>query len=173
MTAALRKGPGMVIAEINSKHNQLSRSQLQQVNFPHILYRKEKIPKRPQDKMLNIPIYSRRNANLKDNKKSIPTCQNGHPHKSTNNKQGREPGGEETPLHGQCECTLGTAPRKDSLLRPEAKISKELSPWSDIPTPGPVSWENCQWKRHRHPITHYSTASQSQDTEPARCHLID
>ena len=31
---------------------------------------KRKIPKRPQDKMLNIPNYSRRNANLKDNKKS-------------------------------------------------------------------------------------------------------
>ena len=44
MTAALRKGPGLGIAEINSKHNQLSRSQLQQVNFPHILYRKEKSP---------------------------------------------------------------------------------------------------------------------------------
>ena len=28
----------------------------------------------PQDKMLNIPNYSRRNANLKDTKKSVPTC---------------------------------------------------------------------------------------------------
>ena len=100
---------------------------------------KRKIPKRPQDKMLNIPNYSRRNANLKDNKKSIPTCQNGHPHKSTNNKCSREPDREETSLHGQCEWTVETAPRKDNLLRPEAKISKELSPWSDIPTPGPVS----------------------------------
>ena len=89
--------------------------------------------------MLNIRNYYRRNANLKDNKKSNPTCQNGHPHKSTNNEQGREPGREEPPLHGQCECTLETGHRKDSLLRPETKASKELSPWSDIPTPGPVS----------------------------------
>ena len=58
---------------------------------------------------------------------------------STNNEQGRELGGEETPQHGQCEWTLETAPRNDSLLRPETKASKELSPWSDIPTPGPVS----------------------------------
>ena len=135
MTAVLRKGPGTVIEEIDSKHNELSRSQLQQVNFSHI----PQIPKWPQDKMLNLPNYCRRNANLKDNKKSILICQNGHPHKSTNNKCGREPGGEETPLRGQCEWTLETAPRKDSLLRPETKASKGLSPWSDIPTPGPVS----------------------------------
>ena len=89
--------------------------------------------------MLNIPNYYRRNANLKDNKKSNPTCQNGHPHKSTNNKCSREPGREETSLHGQYEWTVETAPRKDSLLRPETKASKGLSPWSDIPTPGPVS----------------------------------
>ena len=76
MTAALRKGPGTVIEEINSKHNELSRRRLQQVNFPHIPL----ISKWPQDKMLNIPSYCRRNANLKANKKSILTCQNGHPH---------------------------------------------------------------------------------------------
>ena len=176
MTAALRKRPVLGIAEINSKHNQLLRSQLQQVNFPHIIHAKEKRKKTPkwlQDKMLNIPNYYRRNANLKDDKKSNPTCQNGHPHKSTNNKCSREPDREETSLHGQCEWTVETAPRKDNLLRPETKVSKGLSPLSDIPTPGPVSWENHQWKRHRHPITHYNTASQSQDTEPARCHLID
>ena len=108
MTAALRKGPGTVIEEINSKHSELSRSQLQQVNFLHIPH----IPKRPQDKMLNIPNYCRRNAKLKDTKKSVPTCQNGHPHKSTNNKLGWEPGGEETPLGGQCEWTLETDPLK-------------------------------------------------------------
>ena len=62
--------------------------------------------------MLNIPNYCRRNAKLKDTKKSVPTCQNGHPHKSTNSKQGREPGGEETPLGGQCEWTLETDPLK-------------------------------------------------------------
>ena len=101
--------------------------------------KKEEKPQMPQDKMLNIPNYSRRNANLKDTKKSVPTCQNGHPHKSTNNKQGREPGREETPLRGQCEWMLETAPRKDSLLKAETKVSKGLSPWPDIPTPGPVS----------------------------------
>ena len=158
MTAALRKGPGTVIEEINSKHSELSRSQLQQVNFLHIPH----IPKRPQDKMLNIPNYCRRNAKLKDTKKSVPTCQNGHPHKSTNNKLGWEPGGEETPLGGQCEWTLETAPRKDSLLRAETKASKGLSPWPDIPTPGPVSWENRQWKRHRHPIIRYRAKTQNQ-----------
>ena len=34
---------------------------------------------------------------------------------------------------------IKTGHRKASLLRPETKASKELSPWSDIPTPGPVS----------------------------------
>ena len=42
ITAALRKFPGMVISEISSKHNQFSRSQSQQVNFPHILEEKKK-----------------------------------------------------------------------------------------------------------------------------------
>ena len=37
----------------------------------------------PQGEMLSIPNYYRRNANQND-KKSHPTCQNGHPHKITN-----------------------------------------------------------------------------------------
>jgi len=35
--SALTKGPAAGFAEINSKNSQLSRSQWQQVNFPHTL----------------------------------------------------------------------------------------------------------------------------------------
>ena len=41
MTVALRKRPGLGIAEINSKYNQLSGSQLPQVNFPYTAYGKK------------------------------------------------------------------------------------------------------------------------------------
>ena len=122
MTAALWKGPGVGTAEINSEHNCLSRSSLQQVKFPHTLYEKKK--KKPTQmaagQALHIPKYYRRNADQND-KKSNPTCQNGHPHKSTNNKCGRELGEEGTSLHGQWEWTLATAIRKDSFLMPGKK----------------------------------------------------
>ena len=51
--------------------------------------------------MLYIPKYYRRNANQNDNKKLHPTCQNGHPHRSTNIKCGGEMGEEGTPLNGR------------------------------------------------------------------------
>jgi len=41
-TLTLRKGPAADTAEINCKHNQLSRSQWQKVNFPHTLKEKKK-----------------------------------------------------------------------------------------------------------------------------------
>jgi len=93
---------------------------LQQVKFPHTHplgkgKKKTKKPKWPQDKLIHIPKYYRRNANQNDNKKSNPTCQNGHPHKSTNNNCGRELGKEGTSLHGQWEWTLVTIARKDSF----------------------------------------------------------
>ena len=55
MTAALSKFPGTVISEISSKNNQFSRSQLQQVNFPHILEgeKKPKNAKPAQQRMLS------------------------------------------------------------------------------------------------------------------------
>ena len=71
--------------------------------------------------MLHIPKYYGRNADQNDNKKSNPTCQNGHLHKSTNNKCGRELGEEGTSLHGQWERTLATITRKDSFPIPEKK----------------------------------------------------
>ena len=42
MKAALRKGSGAGTAEVNSKHKQFSRSQLQKVNFPDIFKEKKK-----------------------------------------------------------------------------------------------------------------------------------
>ena len=71
-SAVLRTCPGAGIAEINSKHNRLSGSQLPQVNFPHTIHGKKQRPKSPpQDKMLSIPNYCR-NANQNENKKSGP-----------------------------------------------------------------------------------------------------
>ena len=70
MTTSLRKGPAVNLADINSRNNQLSRSQLQQVNFPQHPLRKKTKLKRPQDKMLSIPNYYGRNANQNDKKKS-------------------------------------------------------------------------------------------------------
>ena len=70
MTIALWKGLGMSIAEINSKHNCLSRSSLQQVKFPHALQEKKQ-PRWPRDKLLRIPICYGRKAD-QNNKKSNP-----------------------------------------------------------------------------------------------------
>ena len=72
--ANVRFKPRENTAEINCKHSQLSRSQWQKVNSPHTL-KKKKNPKLPQDNMLSIPNYYRRNANQNDNKKSNPTYQ--------------------------------------------------------------------------------------------------
>ena len=100
------------VAETNSTHNQLSRSQLPQVNSPYSLEGGGE-PQQPQDKMLSIPNY--RNAN-QNKETSNPTSQNGHPHKSINNKCGTVPGGKGIPLHvGRWECTLATATPNDSL----------------------------------------------------------
>ena len=44
MAAVLRTCPGAGIAEINSKRNWLSGSQLPQVNFPHTVLGKDKDP---------------------------------------------------------------------------------------------------------------------------------
>ena len=92
MKAALRKGSPAGISEINSKHNRFSRSQFQRSVF--LTLSKEK-KKNPQDKMLSIPNYYRKNVNQND-KTSNPTYQNGHPHKSANNKCRRELGSDGT-----------------------------------------------------------------------------
>ena len=71
MTAVL-SCPGAGIVEINPKYNQLSGSQLPQVNFPHTAYGKKQRPKPPpQDKKLSIPNYCRK-INQNENKKSSP-----------------------------------------------------------------------------------------------------
>ena len=44
MTAVLRTCPGAGVAEIKSKHNWISGSQLPQVNFPHTVHGKNKNP---------------------------------------------------------------------------------------------------------------------------------
>ena len=66
MTGVFRKGPGVSVADINSKHSRLSRSQLQQVNFPYTLKGK-KNPKYPKDKMHSIPNYYRKNDKMATN----------------------------------------------------------------------------------------------------------
>ena len=109
MTVALRKRPGLGIAEINSKYNQLSRSQLQQVNFPHIIHAKEKKEEKPQNdyrtRCIAFLIITGRMTKLQQI--SPYTSQNGHPHKSTSNKCRREPAGEGTPIHVWWKCTFG------------------------------------------------------------------
>ena len=69
MTAAFRKAPGVSIADINSKHSRLSRSQLQQANFPHTLKEKKnkQTTKCPKDKMHSIPNYYRKNDKMATN----------------------------------------------------------------------------------------------------------
>ena len=61
--------------------------------------------------MLSIPNYYRRNV-TQNNKKSNPFSQNDHPQKSTNNKCGRGPEGEETSLHHWWEGILAIVTRK-------------------------------------------------------------
>ena len=67
MKAALRKGSGAGTAEVNSKHKQCSRSQLQKVDSPDIFKEKKKgkqtnkkLPPCNRIKMLKIPNHNRR-----------------------------------------------------------------------------------------------------------------
>ena len=76
--------------------------------------------------MLSIPNCCR-NAEQNDNEKSNPTIQNGHPHKFTNNKGRKEPGGKGTHAHCQWECTLATASIRDRICRREKKNYQELN----------------------------------------------
>ena len=112
MTAALRQCPGQVLQK------QIPHT----TNFQEVSCHRSILltalkgggePQQPQDKMLSIPNY--RNAN-QNKETSNPTSQNGHPHKSINNKCGTVPGGKGIPLHvGRWECTLATATPNDSL----------------------------------------------------------
>ena len=85
VTVALRKSPRENIAEINYRHNPLSKSELQQVYFPHNHEGEKKKRKTmpSQDKMFSIPNYYRRNANQNNYTKSNYTSQKDHLHKST------------------------------------------------------------------------------------------
>ena len=121
MTAVLRKGPGVGIADINSKHSWLSRSQLQQVNFPYTLKGK-KIPNTQRTRCTAFLITTGRMT--KWQQISHHTSQNGHPHKSTSNKCRRQPAGEGTPIHGWWQCTFAAVTRKDSLCMSEVKVSR-------------------------------------------------
>ena len=60
------------------------------------------------------------------------------------------------PRHIGCKWTLPTTPRKDSL--PDARINnnkpfKRAKPGIDMPTPGPIAWENHPAKRHAPPYS--------------------
>ena len=59
--------------------------------------------------MLSIPNYYRRNANQNDNKKSNPTYQNHHPHKSATIHVGESWVVMEATQHSQWEWRLPTA----------------------------------------------------------------
>ena len=80
MIAAVRKRPTVGIADINSKHNRISRSQFQGSIFLTLF--KEKRKKNywmimGQD--AQHTIYYRRNTNQNDNKKSNSIWENGYP----------------------------------------------------------------------------------------------
>ena len=72
MTAALRKGPGEGIAEMDSKHNRLKEPTVTG-EFPEILYEKKK---KVLEMMFSIPNYYRRKDNRNDSTKPNPTSQN-------------------------------------------------------------------------------------------------
>jgi hypothetical protein len=125
MTAAFRKGPGVSIADINSKHSRLSRSQLQQINFPHTLKQTNKQTKTQNAQRTRCTAFLIITERMtKWQQISHHTSQNGHPHKSTSNKCRREPAGEGTPIHGWWQCTLAAVTRKDSLCMSEVKVSR-------------------------------------------------
>ena len=97
MIAVLRKWHGLDTGQIHFKQSRLSGSQIPNKTKPPA-----------QDKMLSIHNCCR-NANQNDNGKSNSTSHNGHPHKSTNNKCGKEPGSKRISLSCQWEDTLATA----------------------------------------------------------------
>ena len=124
MTAVLRKDPGVGIADINSKHSRLSRSQLQQVNFPHTLKEKKRKKTQNAQRTRCTAFLITTGRMTKWQQISHYTSQNGQPHKSTSNKCRREPAGEGTPIHGWWECTLAAVTRKDSLYMSEVKVPR-------------------------------------------------
>ena len=107
MTAVLRTCPAAGIAEINSKHNRLSGSQLPQVDFPHTVHGKNKDP--------NLYPRTRCSASLNtagmpinmQTRKQVPSLPSEHPQEATNSK-GSRAWGKETPLHSRWKGTLTT-----------------------------------------------------------------
>ena len=96
----------------NSKTQLTFKKSIAKVNSSYPLIQKQN--RWPQDKMLSIPNYYRRDANQDDNKKSNPSDRISWV--STNSNWGREPGDDASPVHVPWEWTSVTAPRKDSPL---------------------------------------------------------
>ena len=80
MTAALRKGPGKVLQKWIPNTTDFQKPSFKGQFSSHPLTKKRnKEPRRPQDKMLSIANYYRNDTNQNDNKQSNPIWQHGHP----------------------------------------------------------------------------------------------
>ena len=128
MIAAIRKRPTAGIADINSKHNWLSRSQFPRSVF--LIHFKEKRKKNywmimGQD--AQHPYLSQEEYQSKWQQEIKFHLREWLSWLYANSKWGKELRDDGIPLHAPCEWTLATAPRKDSLHRQQWKISRELS----------------------------------------------
>ena len=141
MTAVLSTCPGAGIAEINSKHNRLSGSQLPQVNFPHTVQGKKR-PKPPaQDKKLSFPNYCG-NASLSETRNQVAPE---HPQEATNTGGSRAWEGK-APAQ-QVGGHTDSAQHSGQSERLKIHRQERLCPGPDIPR----SREVHHSKRHMHP----------------------
>ena len=150
MTVALWKGLGMSIAEINSKHNCLSRSSLQQVKFPHALQEKKQ-PRWPRDKLLRIPICYGRKAD-QNNKKSNPRMSILTSRQIINVGESWEKGEPPCLVSGNGHWQQLLERTASLCQKKKKKLSRKLSLGYWFPTPEPKSWENHHSKRHTPPM---------------------
>ena len=143
MTTALRKCPGQITGEKfetqltfrkPTAKGKLCSYPLRQKKTKN----KNKSKSPPQDMLLIFPKCWR-NVNQNDNGKSNFTTHNGHHHKSTKNKFGREPGGKRIILSCWWEDAMASASIMHSLWMTGKKLSRGTKPriWEK-----PISWEN-------------------------------
>ena len=87
MIAVLRTCPGAGIAEINSKHKQLSGGQLPQVNFPHTVHgKKKKDPNLHHRTRCSVSLITAGIPTKMKTRNQVPSAPSDHPQEATNTK---------------------------------------------------------------------------------------
>ena len=132
MTAVLRTCPGAGTAEINSKRNRLSGSQLPQANFPHTILGKNKDPNLHHRTRSSASLITAGKSIKMKTRNQVPSIPSEHPQEATNRKA-REPEERERPY------TVGGKARGQHPVEwtvsecPQIHYQERLSLGSEIP----------------------------------------